>query len=127
MQVKYVEFADGNIVIFSGMHHHGWVAQAIGLDALSAGFVKAGRSQQGDFHGKSLTLQRGANPDLSWATIPLVAGTFQRAPMFSTSAEMLLKIGATVQGPAELAEVDGFSFPVWHSADHGRMFDFFVW
>lgn len=126
MQVKYVEFEGGDLLIFNEAHQHGHMRNRVMREAVSAGNVQAKRHRNGGFYGSSFSLQLDSNRDLSWDRPELFAATYQRTFIFSTSRQILEDIEATNIRPAVITEMEGFYFPVGEGDRISALHHFFV-
>lgn len=113
---KYIELADGHIVVFAAYHQHISVARALDEEPVSAGFVRATRDQAGCFYGDSFTLKLAANKNLRLNARPLFEGVDdQNVPMFSTSEDVLRALGAKTVKPAGWEEGTCYPFADGHN------------
>lgn len=125
MQVKFIEFEGGELLIFNEAHQHGHMRNRCGLVAVSAGNVQAKHHRNGGFYGSSFSLQLDSNRDLSWDR-EMYAATYQRTFIFSTSKKILEEIEATNIRPATMTEMEGFLFPVGEGDRVESLHHFFV-
>ena len=91
---KYIEFADGSLVIFSGILNHNEVARAAGKEAVSAGMASfpSARDNRYKFFGQSVSLNLNASKELSPVSPTWHGGLLKDAHwnelLFSTDASV---------------------------------------
>lgn len=123
---KYIEFADGALVVFPYEIEHKAIANRLSVDAVSAGTVSAARHPRGKFFGESLGLSLSANAALDMSQHDWFMATIRKRPYFATSARMLEQIGALDVAPAERLVVDGIHFLGGKGQRPEAMQDFFL-
>lgn len=125
---KYLETAEGDLVIFSPSEQHRAIADRTSRRIVSAGLMCAAPGRPaGKFWGESVTLCLHANPRLDWAQRTWFEGALSpTSKVFCSNRELLQEIGAKEIAPAPWHEHDEIRFPSSGVTPDEEMANFFL-